>query len=738
MRAFIETYGLDKYVLPTHQHKLVYNQMNHREIKAVQEVRQYSRNPTALDERRHGASSEFNLGEALNKRSRRGGEEELITRDPFTVRLGVTGAYFTVAGKIQRELFCVLYITPLRNFDLLSFITENFLNRPKIPLKERDWLELDAVWKTMLRKEANENCGLSGDPCSHVNDPGNPLGVYTITNLLNTPLRIAHRIRREYSHVSNLHILGCPQLSYLNDDTMRCYTSYMHEMIDQHCKWQAHHRDFCQDFARLKEEDRSDKMYDLPHPGGWPCNAVASEDGDTLTFVRFTNVFVLPAMMRWGMMLPMSSFTTNRENFCINIGSLPNVTTKKTLDFSTCNLESDRPTLMADSQVLTDTGEATALSITEKYHNKLGAVGDDIKTNSKMLSWWQAVLRELHSQRRAGTTNPWKAADTVTEQVRVSMKKHTGMLMDGTYRSESLEQEFYTIQHIPKTLMGTTRLKPFICELWEFKVPHSVRHDPYLSMSCIFLSCLEDLNREFALNATNLETFLEMFLASIHHKLGAHQESGFMDFFHGLLIVGGRGHLSVMSNTRNGVGVIRMDNRKPNTTGSGYIQEKLNQLKEIYGIEVGISKKDNKMLVFCNQQWTRGAIEQMSCMVMINGMLSSLPPPELNEKDCVILEVRGNDMDPMVKYCFSRDASSMGQMVVTTVDQNKTNERQTAQKEQVTRMPVLALCSNCLDEVGEVWPTMAAVLHVVAPGAPAYKALGSKKSTRATDVRCEK
>jgi hypothetical protein len=738
VRTHIESHGLDKYVIPTPQHKLVYNQMNRKEVKGVQEIRQYFRDTAARAGAEGGAATDFSLAEEARKRHRRGGEEQYIWRDPFTVRLGITGAHFSVADKMQREIFCVLYITPLRNFDLLSFITENFLNRPKIPLKEREWLELDAVWKTMLRKEANENFRLRGDPCAHMNDPGSELGVYTITNLLTIPLRIAERIKRDYGSVTGLTVMGCPRLSYMNDDVMRHYTAYLHEVVDQHCKWRAAHEDFSRDFAMTKEEERGDKAYTLPHPVSWPCNAVPGDDGGPLRFVRFNNVFVLPLMMRWGMMLPMSSFNTNKESFIINIGSLPEVAKKKILDFSTCDLRSNNPTIMADEQVLTETGEATAISITEKYHNKNGAVGDDIKTNSMMLSWWQAVLRELHSRRRQGVTNPYKAAETVTEQIRVSMKKHTGMLLDGTYRSESLEQEFSSIQRIPRTLMGTTRLKPFVFELWEYKVPHGVRHDPYLSMSCVFYSCLEDLNREFALNATNLETFLEMFMASIHHKLGAHQESGFMDFFHGLLIIGGRGHYSVMSNTRNGVGIIRMDNRKPNTTGSGYIQEKLNQLKEIYGIEIGISKKDNKMLIFCNQQWTRGAIEQMSCMVMINGMLSSLPPPELNEKDCVILEVRGNDMDPMVKYCFSRDASSMGQMVVTTVDQNKTNERQTAQKEQVTRMPVLALCSNCLDEAGEVWPTMAAVLHVAAPGAPAYKALGSKKSTRATDVRCEK
>jgi hypothetical protein len=738
VQTHIETHGLDKYVIPTPQHHLVYNQMNHREVKAVQEIKTIYHCSAAPEERATGGPARFRLSRAMVKRSRRGGEEILVTREPFTVRVGVTGAYFTVAGKTHREIFCVVYITPLRNFDLLSYITENFMNRPKMQPKEREWLELDAVWKNILRKEVNTNCGARGDPCSHANDPGGELGVYTITNLLNVPLRISERVHAEYAGANNLQILGCPKLSYLDDDIMRSYAEYMHCVVDQQCRWQEQHRDFSQLFAKTKEEDRGDKAYALPHPVGWPCKAVPAADGETQTYTRFRGVFVLPLMMTWGFMLPMSAFTTHKDSFEINLGGLPDTANKKTLDFSTCDLDAASPSFIPDGQILTDTRRATPQLITEKYYGRNAAVGNDVKTNSKMLPWWQAVVRDLQSRRAQDLITPCKAAETITEQVRVSLKKHTGMLQGGSYRSESLEQEFRTIQDLPKTKLGATRMRDFLERLWEQKVNHGLRHDAYLSMSSVFLGCLEDLNREFALNATNLETFLEMFLASIHHKLGSHNDSGFMDFFHGLLIINGRGHLSVLSSSRNGVGVVRMDNRKQNTTGAGFIQEKLNQLKEVYGIELGISKKDNKMLVFCNQQWTRGAIEQMSCMVTINGILSSLPPPELNEKDCVILEVRGNDMDPMVKFCFSRDASSMGQMVVTTVDINKTNERQTAQKEQMTRMPVLALCSNCLDETGEVWPTMAAVLHVVAPGASAYKPLGAKATKRFSDSPCEK
>jgi hypothetical protein len=457
-----------------------------------------------------------------------------------------------------------------------------------------------------------------------------------------------------------------------------------------------------------------------------------------MEFSYFRNVFALPLMMTWGIMLPMSSFYTNLETFTINIGELPPIAEKKIIDFNTCNLEVADPSIIPDSLILKNTEPATPLTISRMFYGSKAIVGKNVKTNSCMLSWWHAVLSDIHSQRTRGAASPFKAAELVREQIRVSMKNHAGMMMNGTYRSEALEQEFQTICMLPKSLMGQTEMRVFINEVRKEKVPFSIRHDSYLSTTCVFYGCLENLNREFALNSTNMEVFLEMFLASIHHKLGAHNESGFKDFFHGLLIIGGRGHLSVMMNTHNGVGIIRMDNRKPNTTGAGYIQEKLNQLKEIYGIEVGIAKKDNKMLIFCNQQWTRGAIEQMSCMVMVNGVLNSLPPRELNEMECVILEIRGNDLQPLIKHGIARDAASMGQRVVTTVDPNKTNERMTAEKEQITRIPILAMCSNCLDDTGEVWPTMAAVLHVAAPGVSAYRSLGGKRPTKATDIGCDK
>ena len=729
----IETYGYKKYALPTPRHHVIFQDKG---VKSVQEVRSTPRNPDAEDAEDVN-STRFSLASAFHNHHE--AEEQYINQEPFSVRVGFTGAFFVSDAKIQREVFCVLYITPLRNFDMLSYITEDFLTRPKVQPKEKEWLELNSIWKTILRREANNNCGLKGDPCSHVNNPGHELGIYRITNLLSVPLRIAELISREYREVSNLNIIGCPKLTHLRDDVMRKYVKYMNELVDQHCRWQEDHCNFRRAFSELKDEEKHDAHYQLPHPGGWPIKAVPSPDGDGVMYTQFDNVFSLPMMMTWGILIPMSTFLTNRETFVINIGGIPNVAEKSIIDFNTCNLDDHHPATIPNELILKSQELATPYTQAKTFYGPNANVGAEIKTHSCMLSWWHAVLTDIQSQRRNGITTPLRAAELIENQVRISMKKHVGMLSDHSYRSDSLEQEFHTIRQISKTLMGKERMAVYVSALREEKSPFSIRHDAYMSTQSVFYTCLEDLNKDFALNSTNLELFLEMFLASIHHKLGSHNGSGFMDFFHGLLIVGGRGHLSVLGNGRNGVGVIRMDNRKQNSTGAGYSQEKLNMLKEIYGLEVGITVKDNKMLIFCHQQWTRGAIEQMSCMVTVNGILNSLPPVELNERDGVILEARdGNDLTPLVKLCFARDASSIGQIVVTTVDPNKTNERQTAQKEQITRIPILALCSNCLDDTGEQWNTMAAVLHVAAPGVSSYKSKKATKSSKFSDVGCEK
>ncbi len=89
--------------------------------------------------------------------------EEVESRAPLSIRMGFTGAFFKDEdGKLKQELFCCLFVTPLRNFDMHSYIVESFLAKPRsgcqdFKAKHAEWVELSFIWKLLLQYEAFEN-----------------------------------------------------------------------------------------------------------------------------------------------------------------------------------------------------------------------------------------------------------------------------------------------------------------------------------------------------------------------------------------------------------------------------------------------------------------------------------------------------------------------------------------------------------------------------------------------------
>jgi len=89
--------------------------------------------------------------------------EEIESPAPLSIRMGFTGAFFKDEdGKLRQELFCCLFVTPLRNFDMHSYITESFLSKPRpncqdFKTKHAEWVELSFIWTLLLQYEAYEN-----------------------------------------------------------------------------------------------------------------------------------------------------------------------------------------------------------------------------------------------------------------------------------------------------------------------------------------------------------------------------------------------------------------------------------------------------------------------------------------------------------------------------------------------------------------------------------------------------
>ena len=84
-------------------------------------------------------------------------------------------------------------------------------------------------------------------------------------------------------------------------------------------------------------------------------------------------------------------------------------------------------------------------------------------------------------------------------------------------------------------MLGTIKASEHLDQLRQ-RVPVQIRHDSELSMSCIFFSLFEDINREFALTGGNLEIVIEMLISSLAWLLGQHNDT-FKWFFQ---VCGGR------------------------------------------------------------------------------------------------------------------------------------------------------------------------------------------------------
>jgi len=89
--------------------------------------------------------------------------EEVESPGALSIRMGFTGAFFKDEdGKLRQDLFCCLFVTPLRNFDMHSYIVESFLAKPRpgcqdFKAKHDEWAELSFIWNLLLQYEAYEN-----------------------------------------------------------------------------------------------------------------------------------------------------------------------------------------------------------------------------------------------------------------------------------------------------------------------------------------------------------------------------------------------------------------------------------------------------------------------------------------------------------------------------------------------------------------------------------------------------
>jgi hypothetical protein len=677
-------HGLTNYVVPTPNLRLKVSHKEKHKVDYVYEVVERNLVENELeDDACTGSSGKFLLGPAMRKRSRQNDGESLKQKEAFTIRVCFTGASFEEEGAAKQTLFCTAEITPLRNFNMLGFITEKFLSQPKIPQKEKynDWNDLVSCWKNIQQFESATNCGLTGDPCEHTIEPGGELGVFTLVSLLGAPLRMADWIRRNHKDTTNIQILGTPKLSFLDDEIMNQYVGYADEYLNEHSRWHSKLTSDIAAFCAASEKERRDMEFNLPAPGGWPLKSMPLVDDPRHTYLRF-GYFPYPIVMQFKVLKFMSE-TVSLDSFQMNIGTLPKSVSKKARDFLTCEAMIDDITADEDDDsaipdedddhILTERRLVNPLMITERFYSKNSAIGQELKTQGMMLTWYYSMLQKMQSDRARGAITPSGAMDITLGHIRQCLENHVGVMASGGYRSYHLEQAMEMIQGMHDTPLKDVLLADYVNKLRNNRVHHGIRHDDYLSISMVFSLSFADINREWKLSEPNAECLVDVLIGSLHYLLGSHSTT-FTSLCACVMIMNAKGHLNLQD--KEGV---MMDWRKVNTSGAGFIQERINEFLKLLGVKYGIMPGENKQLFLGNNRFTEVSLENQCCVEISNGEIIGNPAKELNDQPLMMTEARSSDYTSLIKLGLKRD-SNEGAVSMSTVDPNKTNIRATTFK----------------------------------------------------------
>lgn len=658
------------------------------------------------------------------------GAEHLLEREPFTIRVAFTGAFYEVDEETKQELFCIAIITPLKAFNLVTYINDFFTTPPKAPGLKENWCQLDLCFKRIQMFEVNNNCGLICDPRAYRNDLGGKGGFYSVLCILNLPLRIAWILRnmRPENHPVNIRIIGMPKLSFKDNGTMDQYTKYMHAYINEQVEIHDELERNIKVYYSTQEPEQSELSFDnIRSPGGWPLKACDFER-DRFEFQRF-GLFPFPLVMSFSYIKFVEK--PSRESFLLNLGQEPESVMKKKRDFATYDFDVGASSVMPDDNVLTSTELATPLRILEKYYGPNAKPAEDFK-DSKLIKWYELVRLHIQGLRESSDIGPDEAFVQVLRHVNSCMEQHVCILKHDSYGSTHFEQCGKMVEKMLDTKLATVSIAANFRFLKTKSMPKSIRHDTYLSASSAMLQSWVRFNKYACLYATNSEAALEIFLSSLLWHLGSHSHT-MTSFFQGCLLVSMCGHLEVQIDKH-----FFIDWRKPNSSGAGAIQVVLNQMMEELGRVFKIMPDENKVVFINPNRNTMAALENECCVITVNtgiAEVKSRPSPDLKDTPLLMLENRGDySLDTLIRFVFPRDAGQRN-VALTTMDLDKTNDRSVALKLQICFPNVSGFCTNQKKGTDEP-KSLICVTHVCNPGAPAYFEI-SDHSGEINRVQCE-
>ena len=463
--------GLTEYVVPTPSLSLRYDRHCGKRVVGVTRQASMFRRGGGASGAEAGAgaggraNAGFNFRRVVNGAFADGGLDVVDTLcAPLTLRIGFTGALHESTNSADevtsgQDLFCVLFVTPLRNLDLLSYIHQCFLARsktmgPDSKQRESDVIELEFIWRSLLQYEAYENLqleGKEGDPFGYSLDSGGILGADMLLSMLHIPIKvhaIVHKFLPASLTLKRLRVMGFPEMDFVAGGTeSRSYAAYVLGCVRAHALDRRDLVGYVERFNNVKQGDRG--LFDAPSlrsPGGWPLRVTDN------VFCEF-GLPRLPLLLTWAISKSHTQLVTF-DSFKLNSGGLPMLTLfkmRKFLVFDMCMLYGDgmetdeqmdtaHESVIQDEAVITDLVVATPLEISVRYYGEQANPLQNIVTAGCLVPWWTSMRDFVYGRRAAGALSVEGAAQCFDRYISSCMESHRGMILSKSYRSLRVEQ----------------------------------------------------------------------------------------------------------------------------------------------------------------------------------------------------------------------------------------------------------------------------------------------------------
>ena len=420
-------------------------------------------------------------------------------------------------------------MTPADNIELMTYIMEKFLLKPKMGAQKYEqlmdiFLESSSFFKEIMRYECF--CNLSADeskvglPEDYRLEPGGKLGTATVLSPFQIPIKIFNNIRQEFpsADLASIRIIGCPVMTFQRtDEDTKAWCRYMHKSINLEAQRQKNLLVEINKYDACKNKEEYGGA-NVGITGGWPLET--DSENNVLVFGHPP----LPLMHR---------FDANgaRGNFSVFIASigdadqaLPDLTRAIITAFLVHSSSLDRRPEI--DHLLKDRRKANPLLVLRTYY---GPEADPfsalVLANRQRMS--AEALRSDIQVRRARGVPVLEVIRVIKDYLASIVKNLDSMIECQVFRSATVTQMKTIVDLMDFDEVCTTSRDSIAACMRERskRISKTRRYDSMHRAWNCYMKTWEEMNRYFSLNAGNLVCAMEVMLSQLMFKFAHTNET---------------------------------------------------------------------------------------------------------------------------------------------------------------------------------------------------------------------